>query len=319
MTNSTTILGLFRDHTDEIRSMALLSGIPGIIRLAVRDDLSILDDLRKIGIEPSLAIISRRLYPEVQPEVVNILRRLFPEIRFLLISSADDPFPPLKTLIADRVRHLTIDPASGDCGAGSRRKVFVTALEKLATGRSLEISDYLAPEAALHEYTLSSSGEKEELIAALMALISGDSPELDELRQRGALLADEMLENAMYGAPRGEDGQKLYRKGEERAISRHEGIVFRAGFDGTTLALEVADSWGSLSPDQVLHHLARNQDEPALSDDGGGRGLFIIWRFLDRFHVNITPGRETVVGGQLTLSSPMDPEAPKGFHISTNC
>jgi hypothetical protein len=319
MTNSRTILSLFKDQADEMATLPLLAGIPGIIRLPVRGDLGVLEDLRKIGIEPSLVIISRRLYPEETPEVVDTLKRLFPAVRFLLIASSDDPFPPLRPLITDQIRHLTINPFTGDDETGAQRKDFVATLDKLAAGRSLEIADYLDRNAPIHECAISSSGQKEELITAIMETIPGDSSELESLRQRGALLADEMLENAMYGAPRGEDGRKLYRKGEERTISPREGIVFRFGFDGQTLALEVADSWGSLSPDQLMEHLARNHEESWLSDDAGGRGLFIIWRFLDQFHVNITPGRETVVGGQLTLSSPLDPEAPKGFYISTHC
>jgi hypothetical protein len=127
-----------------------------------------------------------------------------------------------------------------------------------------------------------------------------------------------MLENAMYGAPRGEDGSKLYRKGEQRAIQPLESIRFRFAFDGETLAMEVADGWGSLSADLVLDYLAHNLDGGELPGDVGGRGLFIIWRFFDQFHVSIRPGRQTIVGGQVRVASPLDIETPKGFHISTH-
>jgi hypothetical protein len=317
MTTSRTIISLFRDRADEMESLPLLAGIPGIIRLAECGNPAVLENLRRVGIEPSLAIISRRLYPEDRPEMVANLRRLFPAIRFLLISSSTDPFPPLQPLIDDQIRHLTINPPGVGDDIAPQRKDFVAALEKLATGRTLGITDYLEKGTSIREYAVVSSDQKEELIAAVMELIPGDNPEGDALRHRGALLADEMLENALYGAPRDDAGRTLYRKGVTREISARENIVFRFGFDGHTLALEVADSWGSLSPDLLMEHLARNQENPDCIDDTGGRGLFIIWRFLDRFHVNITPGKETVVGGQLMLSSPLDPDAPKGFHIST--
>ena len=122
----------------------------------------------------------------------------------------------------------------------------------------------------------------------------------------------------MYGAPKRADGSTIYRKGEERAIAPPERIAFRFGFDGEALAMEVADGWGSLSPEQVLRHLARNQTGEEMSDGTGGRGLFIIWRILDHLHISITPGRQTVVGGHLRASSPMDLETPRGFHISTH-
>jgi anti-sigma regulatory factor (Ser/Thr protein kinase) len=53
-----------------------------------------------------------------------------------------------------------------------------------------------------------------------------------------------------------------------------------------------------------------------LAYDEGGRGLFIIWRFLDQFHVSIKPGKETVIGGHVRVTSPLDLDEPKGFHIS---
>jgi hypothetical protein len=66
----------------------------------------------------------------------------------------------------------------------------------------------------------------------------------------------------------------------------------------------------------VLEHLARNQEGDPIADDAGGRGLFIIWRFLDHFHLNVQPGLETVVGGHLQLSDALDPVQPRGFHLS---
>jgi anti-sigma regulatory factor (Ser/Thr protein kinase) len=97
-----------------------------------------------------------------------------------------------------------------------------------------------------------------------------------------------------------------------------ERIVFSFGFDGETLALKLTDSWGSLEPDMVIEYLARNQEDGSIADDVGGRGLFIIWRFLDHFHMDVQPGQETVVGGHLQLSSRLDPEAPRGFHITAH-
>ena len=64
--------------------------------------------------------------------------------------------------------------------------------------------------------------------------------------------------------------------------------------------------------------MARNQAQLECTDDMGGRGLFLIWRFFDHFHVSIYPGIKTVVGGDLQLSRQLDPEAPRGFHITAH-
>ena len=65
--------------------------------------------------------------------------------------------------------------------------------------------------------------------------------------------------------------------------------------------------------DTVLDHLAANETDPL--EAFSGRGLFIVWRFFDHFHVCILPGKQTSVGGKLDLSSELS-DAPKGFNIT---
>lgn len=319
MQKSGTILALFKDSEDERLNTPLLAGINNIIRVVAGENLSLsLDNLKRIGIEPSLALISRRLYPEEKPGVAALLKRLFPAAELLLLSAVADPFPPFSPLVADRVRHLAINPVVAKEDEESLRSQFRTTVTRLVENAPMGMRDYLRPGTTIHEVAVTASSQKEELIAGIEAVVAGDDPDLELLRQRGALLADELLENAMYGAPRGEEGEKLYRKGEERTVLPDEGIVFRFGFDGQILAMEVADNWGSLSPEQVLEHLARNQEEEASFEETGGRGLFIIWRFLDHFHVTIRPGRQTVVGGHVRAYDPLDPGIPRGYHITTH-
>lgn len=320
MHTSRTVLALFKSADDETLCNPLMTGIPGIIRLRAGDNaVASLENLKRVGIEPSLSIVSGRLYPGERPDLVAALRRLFPATEVLLLASAADPFPPLQPLAADLVRHLAISPAApGSQGSREAKCQFLAAIKKLVEGRPWKMADHLRPGTPVQAHNVSSSAQKEELIALIEALIAGDSAEIELLRQRGALLADELLENALYDAPQREDGSKIYRKGEERSIAPQERIVFRFGFDGEILAMEIADGWGSLSPDLVLKHLAGNQHGPEMADDAGGRGLFIIWRIMDQFHVNITPGRRTVVGGHLKAASPLDLDAPRGFHISTH-
>jgi len=313
------ILAFFKDADDELHCSPLLAGIPAVVRIMAGNSLAMtLENLKRTGIEPRLAILTGRLYPEERPAMVAVVREYFPAAEFLLVTASADPFPSLQPLAVDRVRHLVINPFPSPDGSGEEpRSRFLTAVTKLVEGRPWEIGDYVEAGTPVHEFFISSSDQKEELIAMVERSIEGNIPRVDLLRQKGALLADEMLENALYGAPRGEDGAKLYRKGEERVIRPDENIVFRFAFDGETVAMEVSDGWGSLSPELVIEHLARKQENGRFLDDAGGRGLFIIWRFLDHFHVSITPGRQTVIGGQIKGISPLNPESPKGFHIST--
>jgi hypothetical protein len=195
--------------------------------------------------------------------------------------------------------------------------LFDLSVRRLKNGIPLSMSDYIRPGTSVHEFRVSSSEQKEELIAELEKTIGGCSQESEMLRMKGALLADEMLENAFYAAPRGEHSEPLYRKGEKRDLSDGENVVFRYGFDGETLALEVADGWGTLSSEDLFRHLTQNCDSLGVHEEIGGRGLFIIWRFLDTLLIRIEPGKQTVIGGHVRLSaSDFLPEI-KGFHITT--
>jgi hypothetical protein len=269
-----------------------------------------------IHLNPSLVIISSRLYPQIRPELVADIKEIFPAAEILLVTLSSEPLPSLEQLAVDRIRHLLVTPTDDDKnGVDSLREAIV----KLLVKSPWKLLDYVTPGTRIHEIRLSSSKEKESLIAMLENAISGDSLEMEFLRQRAALLADEMVENALYGAPRDNYGRKLYSKGEFRAIDDNEKILFRFAFDGETLAMEITDGWGTLAPELVVDYLARNQEGVTeASEDTGGRGLFIIWRFLDHLHVNIRPGMQTVLGGHLKADSHFDCESPKGFSILTD-
>lgn len=308
-----SITAIFKDDADMAQWAPCFQRFGNLVqKLLFRDIPDTMAHFHEQCIKPALFIISTRLYPLENPDLIEKIRKLCPNSEFLLIASPLDPFPPLDPLVNDNVRHLVIDfEATKDGSDGS--SLLYTVVNKLLEMAPLKIKDYLKLGTCIHEFSVSSTEQKEELIRCLELLICGEGPDVELLRQKGALLADEMLENAFYGAPRDEKGASRYEKGEQRQIHPHEAMLFRFGFDGVCLAMEMEDSWGSLAPDTVLEYLAKNQDSPDISEEMGGRGLFIIWRFLDYMHIHIEPGKQTVVGGQVKLEN--IPEN-KGFHIT---
>ncbi|MRR55143.1 MAG: ATP-binding protein [Deltaproteobacteria bacterium] len=274
-------------------------------------------DLRNRGESVSLVIISTRVYPLAFPKLVSQARQLFPQADIMLMCLSSDP-PPLSPLLADNVRHLLINPVGGPhYDLNKVVSLFDLSIRRLKNGTCLTMADYIRPGTPVHEFRLSSSEQKEDLIAELEKSIGGSSHEYEMLRMKGALLVDEMLENAFYAAPRGERAEPLYRKGEKRDLADGEDVVFRYGFDGETLALEVADGWGTLSSEDLFAHLTHHCDTHCVHDEIGGRGLFIIWRFLDTLLVRIEQGKQTVIGGHISLSTCDYLPEIKGFHITT--
>lgn len=151
------------------------------------------------------------------------------------------------------------------------------------------------------ERYLDGSADKPALIEELTALIGEQDEQHQLLGQKAALMLDEMLENALYAAPRQGDGSPLFSDRQPRSLLPDESILLRYRFDGTRLLLEVRDSWGTLTQGQVFSYLAVNTKEQEPDPDRTGRGLFFMWWLFDQFYVRIYPGRETVVGGSLLL------------------
>lgn len=147
------------------------------------------------------------------------------------------------------------------------------------------------------------SADKSELIEELTAQIGMQDEAHLLLGQKAALMLDEMLENALYAAPRAADGSPLFPERKPRILQEGESILLRYRFDGRQLVLEVRDSWGTLTQSQVFSYLAVNTSEEEPDPERAGRGLFFMWRLFDQFYVRIYPGRETVVGGRLLLMS----------------
>jgi hypothetical protein len=246
-----------------------------------------------LGFVPQLAIVSSDLYPDRGTRIMEILRAEYPGLDIVVLALADARHIPLSILIKDRVCHFAVaDPADD---SERVRELF----RALTTNEPWQFSSYLRPDADLHEFSLFSPREKEPIIGRIEKLVEGSSADLDLLRQKAGLLADEMIENALQAA----SGEMLSK----------QGILIKAGFDGETLALQVIDYWGTLTPAKALEHLARHQDGKICVDLPRGRGLFILWQFFDHFHVNVTLGERTAVGGKLNRKSVLDRDRMKGF------
>jgi len=312
-----TITAIFKDDADRAQWAPCFRKFENLVQmLLVQDIPGKMAHFHEQCINPALFIISTRLYPVENPGLIKIIREFCPNSEFLLVAPPSDPFPPLDPLVYDNVRHLVIDMEEAATDGIDDSSLLYTVVNKLLEMAPLKIKDYLKPGTCIHEFRVTSTEQKEELISSLELLIGGEGPDVELLRQKGALLADEMLENAFYGAPRDEKGASRYEKGEQRLIHIHETILFRFGFDGACLAMEMEDNWGSLAPDTVLEYLAKNQESRDICEEMGGRGLFIIWRFLDHMHIHIEPGRQTVVGGQVKLITEENLSENKGFHIT---
>jgi hypothetical protein len=265
---------------------------------------------------PQFVLLSASFYPDKVLGITTLVRNLLPGTEILLVSPASEPFPDIALLFRDGIRNLVVAPSLPlPPGNGPVESPLRIAVASLAAEKHERMSSCLRQGATVSEFTLTSSDQKDVLIKHLESTVNGKTAEAEFLRQRAALIADEMIENALYGAPRNRDGTQIFRKGERREILPAEKIEVRFGFDGENLAIEVKDGWGSLRPEEMIEHLERNRDRDGLPPTDGGLGLFLIWRFVDHLYVSIAPGRETIVSGHVRLASPGELTEAKGFHM----
>jgi anti-sigma regulatory factor (Ser/Thr protein kinase) len=293
------VLSLFGNESIRATWEPLLTQFPGHMMTLDNADSEI-ENLAadQPGFKPQIAIISSDLYPLQGGNLISRLRMKYPQLDVVVLAFKEAHPIPLRILVNDNVHHLTVADPEKESG------IIRALLHALTANEPWELSSYLSPESDFSEFHLFDPREKEPIIRNIEDLISGPAADLEILRGKCALLADEMIENAMESAPGGAISQK--------------GIIVRAGFDGETLALQVQDNWGRLNPQKALEHLARQQDTRASVEQSRGRGLFILWQFFDHFHVNITSGIETTIGGQLRRKSTPVPGQLKGFDFFHN-
>lgn len=129
-------------------------------------------------------------------------------------------------------------------------------------------------------------------------------------RFRAALVAvaDELLTNAVYNAPRDANGKPLYAH-EPRTtrieLSPEEEVEFAICSDGTMVGVGVTDVFGTLDEALILDYLKKcfRRGEDQIDDKAGGAGLGIYWAFANVSHLvfNLAPAKRTEVIGLLDI------------------
>lgn len=163
---------------------------------------------------------------------------------------------------------------------------------------------YLLAGTPLQERLVGGSADKEEALAEVLA----DAARLglsDEKARRIETSADELLLNAIYDAPRGDDGAPLYAHIDRRtevSLAAQAQVRLRWGCDGRIFALSVADRFGALTRAAVAASLRRlleartprlGRSGPLGSGGGAGLGLVLVYTAANELALHIAPGRFT--------------------------
>jgi hypothetical protein len=117
-----------------------------------------------------------------------------------------------------------------------------------------------------------------------------------------ALVADELIMNAIFNAPRSGVGEGKYTSVERRehiVLEPQEEVTVRYACDGKNVLLSVRDQFGSLTRDVIVKYLERCFDEgPAEIEQkkaGAGLGLYLVFQSITQLTFNIHMGHSTEV------------------------
>jgi anti-sigma regulatory factor (Ser/Thr protein kinase) len=288
------LLSLFGENSATNEWKPLLAQFPGRMLTLVDGDFSAASAIfNGMDFVPRLVLLGSDLYTARRAELMQYLHKNCPNAAIIILALTDCPSIPLESMIADGVRHLAaMDP-------GMEFERFRLLLRTIAANVPWEVSSYLDLNADVREFCLFDGKQKESVIDRIEKLVVGGGSDLNVVRQKGTILADEMIENAIQAAP------------ADAVIQR--GINIKAGFDGEKLALQVIDNWGTLTPNKAFEYLARHHGRRTLEEHPGGRGLYILWQLFDHFHINITSGEKTAVGGQICRKSAPIEGRTRGF------
>ena len=169
-----------------------------------------------------------------------------------------------------------------------RRDCF--GLAKYMSGFGIELSHQVIVRAVERDEVV------ERLTGVVRALGGGR-----RLVESVGLVADELVTNAVYNAPRGSDGQPRYAHRSRRdkvTLEPTEYVRLDYGSDGRVFGIAVTDNFGQLTRDTIRSGIERclTSNDPIEQKQGGaGLGLYTALGSVNQLVVNVEEGVKTEV------------------------
>ena len=201
-------------------------------------------------------------------------------------------------------------------------ELIVTA-EKLLRRELFGLQKYLSWGVEPLSVEVSDSHDKRDYVGTLVDFADrlGCSRRMTDLVES---IADELIMNAIFNAPRDEHGKPKYRdlhRSGHVVLEEHERATLQFACDGNYIAVSLLDPFGALTQDTLLSYLNRClvRGPQQISDESGGAGLglFRVFQSISKFVVNLQPGKKTEVIAliDLRLSMRQFRLAAKSFHF----
>jgi hypothetical protein len=238
-------------------------------------------------------------------------QKAYPGVELLATAGVDARARLLDALCEGNVNHvipkrgaLTLPrggmPVLGSLEGPDEHDLFAAVRRLLDGPESPGVTPYLLAGAPVHEVSVRNSDDKERALNAIIGFAESMDLGGEKLR-RVELATEELLMNALYDAPRNADGNARHATRDRRLgveLGSDETVHMRYGCDGQTLAVAVADPFGSLTRSAVIERLRKVRDgipKPNAGVAGVGLGLVMTYSVANQLIFSVSPGRLTEV------------------------
>jgi hypothetical protein len=191
----------------------------------------------------------------------------------------------------------------------------VATVQKVIRGDVFGLEKYLTWGAEIRSYAVEASHDREAAVNWLAKDIVGVGLP-DRISSMVSVIADELIANAVYGAPVDEAGTRFRNTLPRDAsfkLEDRDRVSVRWATDARYLAIEVRDRWGSIDPSTTGRKLAAGKQAAASSD--GGMGLPLAYACCNQLVIGVAPGQLTEVIALLDVRhKPTDLARAASFH-----
>ncbi len=163
------------------------------------------------------------------------------------------------------------------------------------------IESFLCPGTPVRERMIRAYADKAALLDELSEFVASLGV-FSGCPQIAALIADELIMNALFNAPVDAKGNRKYQdlpRNHPLVLGEEEVSLLRYSVDDAFIAISVRDPFGSLSHEGLVAYLvksyARNHDQIDTKPRGAGLGLYTLFDSSNSTIFNVQPGKMTEV------------------------
>ncbi|MBI5510844.1 MAG: hypothetical protein HY903_18950 [Deltaproteobacteria bacterium] len=210
--------------------------------------------------------------------------------------------------ILDLVEHKDLNNIIAKQGGISTGRELIDEHELIVTCNKLHRNDMFGMDKYLSTWgivirhrELTKSEEKEDALTELGGFLESIDCQ-GPITSSILTVADELLMNAIYNAPRDEKGNAKYAKRDRREsvqLGDHEHVDLRYACDGRYVGISVSDRFGSLDREVLVRYLRQSLtgDRAMIEskEGGAGVGLHMIAQSATQLIFNIQVGKQTEV------------------------